>query len=348
MTFKLNDTLIDTENFSAENVRQALGNTEGNNEIVDFLERWCNKSATITLKTSGSTGTPKVIEAQKTHMLASAKRTCSFFGLETKSVMLLCLPATYIAGQMMIVRAMVSGANLLVVSPRGNIVDQINQPIDFAAMVPNQVLKNLTSAQKFNQIKTLIIGGGKVGYNIVNQLSEITTTCYETFGMTETLSHIAVRKIWPNVQPNFVAFDGVLVSATNNNNLVISDNSLNISQMQTNDIVRIISATEFEWLGRTDFVINSGGIKTSPESIEQILEPLIGKQLCITSKPDEKLGNRIVLVVEGEKTNITTQLNILEQKVSRYSVPKEVIWINQLPRNKNGKLDRLALRDMIK
>lgn len=348
MIFKLNDAPIDTENFSAEEARQSLGNTEGSDEIVDFLERWCNKSATITLRTSGSTGIPKQIEAQKTHMLASAKRTCSFFELGPKSVMLLCLPATYIAGQMMLVRAMVSGANLLVVSPRGNIAEQINQPIDFAAMVPNQVLKSLKSAQKFNQIKTLIIGGGKVGYNIVNQLSEISTTCYETFGMTETLSHIAVRKIWPDSQPNFKAFDGVEVSSTTNNNLVITDNDLCINQMQTNDIVRIVSSKEFEWLGRTDFVINSGGIKTSPESIEQILEPLIGRQLCITSKPDEKLGNRIVLVVEGKTTDITSQLNVLKQKVSRYSMPKEVIWVDQLPRNKNGKLDRLALREMIK
>lgn len=348
MIFKLNDAPVDTENFSAEEAKQALGNTEGCDEIVDFLERWCNKSATITLKTSGSTGTPKIIEAQKTHMLASAKRTCSFFKIEPKSVMLLCLPATYIAGQMMLVRAMVSGANLLVVSPRGNIAEQINQPIDFAAMVPNQVLKSLKSAQKFNQIKTLIIGGGKVGYNIVNQLSEISTTCYETFGMTETLSHIAVRKIWPDSQPNFKAFDGVEVSSTTNNNLVITDNDLCINQMQTNDIVRIVSSKEFEWLGRTDFVINSGGIKTSPESIEQILEPLIGRQLCITSKPDEKLGNRIVLVVEGKTTDITCQLDVLRQKVSRYSMPKEVIWVDLLPRNKNGKLDRLALREMIK
>lgn len=326
----------------------AVGEVDGLDSILAFLRQWDSSVDYIQVKTSGSTGSPKTIQAPKEFMVRSAIRTCHFFHLCRSSVALLCLPATYIAGQMMIVRAIVSGMNLIVGSPKGNPAERLDTNVDFCAMVPNQVLNCLQNPQSINKIHSLIIGGGKVSEQLSAQLKCVKTNCYETFGMTETLSHIAVRKVSPIEEQYFTTLEGIEVKASERGTLTIDYQDLEIEQMETNDIVEVLNANTFRWLGRADFVINSGGIKISPEEVEREIGKIYPEmRFCISSRPDTKLGNRLVLVAENLPIPATDLLTNLKISIRNYFAPKEVVVVESLPTNQNGKLDRLAIRNLI-
>lgn len=326
----------------------AVGEVDGLDSILAFLRQWDSSADYIQVKTSGSTGSPKIIQAKKEFMVRSAIRTCHFFHLCRSSVALLCLPATYIAGQMMIVRAIVSGMNLLVESPKGNPAERLDTNVDFCAMVPNQVLNCLQNPQSINKIHSLIIGGGKVSEQLSAQLKCVKTNCFETFGMTETLSHIAVRKVSPIEDQYFTTLDGISVKRSEQGTLVVDYPDLCISGMCTNDIVEVLNANTFRWLGRADFVINSGGIKISPEDVERDIARLFPEmRFCISSRPDAKLGNRLVLVAEKLPMQSDLLLEYLKSNLKPYCAPKETFTVNALPLNRNGKLDRLAVSRII-
>ena len=344
---KINNKEVILHPLDKDSLLLALGQVDGADDIVAFFEQWVSLNDFVEIKTSGSTGTPKVIRAKKEFMVQSALQTNSFFQLDNQSTALLCLSANYIAGQMMIVRAIVAQMNLIVVSPKGNITQKLSCNIDFAAMVPNQVLNCLKTPQYLNKIKTLIIGGGKVDIRLVEKLHNLSTNCYETFGMTETLSHIALKQLSVSDTP-FITLGGVTVAQSGRGTLVVNYPALGICAMETNDIVDVVSCNSFVWKGRTDFVINSGGIKISPEEIEmQIGKILPNMHFCISSLPDEKLGNKLVMVVETSTVNESELLQILKTELKPYYVPKAIVGIDVLPTNCNGKLDRLAVKDWL-
>jgi len=315
--------------------------------IISFLEKWSDNSHTITLKTSGSTGEPKLIEIEKAKMMVSAKKTCDFFQLNQHSTGLLCLSADYIAGQMMLVRAIVSGMGLICVEPSGNPVQNLHQPIDFAAMVPYQVQQSIQTSDKFALIKNLIIGGGQVSKSLVQQLSDSQVKVYETFGMTETLSHIALREIAPVAQPEFKILQGITISSTTENCLVIDYPELEPGQLVTNDVVEIISDTAFRWIGRKDFVINSGGIKINPEEIENKIHHLIPGRYCIIGLPDQKLGEKVVLIIEGKMVDDRQFLSNLRKMLPPYFVPKEIRQVAVFPLTESGKIKRKELKSKL-
>jgi o-succinylbenzoate---CoA ligase len=346
-TLILNENLVDLNQPIEDQFNQILLPSDETNAIISFLLKWANASDWIELKTSGSTGEPKTIQIPKNFLIKSAQRTCSFFHLNNQSIGLLCLPATYIAGQMMLVRAMVTKMNLIVVSPRGNPVIGLKSDIDFAAMVPNQVMRALETPIAFNHIKTLIIGGGQVNNQLINQLGAIPTCCYETFGMTETLSHIAVKQVSPIVECCFTTLPDIKISQSPEGNLIINDPELELENLETHDLIEKTSENQFRWIGRSDFVINSGGIKVSPEELESQLAPLINQPFCISSKPDERFGNNLVLVIEGELFDTTQLVEKLKVALHSYLVPKEVIFIGKFPINHHGKLDRRELHKIV-
>jgi L-alanine-DL-glutamate epimerase-like enolase superfamily enzyme len=216
--------------------------------IVSFLKEWANSSPTVTLTTSGSTGKPKQMEVGKAQIWLSASKTCDFFQLTENSTGLLCLSANYIAGKMMLARAMVSGMNLICVEPSVNPVKELKIPIDFAAMVPLQVEQSLSQITNLNLIKNLIVGGGQVSNSLTSKLKTYAGKAFETFGMTETLSHIALRQLTPEYQNYFTSFNGVFILQGFNNVMVIDFPELGIYKLKTNDIIEIIDTScMFVW-----------------------------------------------------------------------------------------------------
>lgn len=310
--------------------------------IGDFLLDWLSDKLTVRVQTSGSTGKPKKIELQKRHMMSSAQATGAFFGLVPDSSALLCLPTDFIAGKMMLVRAMVLGLKLDYVAPSSNPLEQNTGQYDFCAMVPLQVENSLN---ELHRIKILIVGGASISHVVQVQVQKKAqnTQVFETYGMTETITHIAVKKIHPaeSEKQNFNMLPEVKISADDRNCLVIDAPKISMGSITTNDVVNLISDTEFEWLGRYDNVINSGGVKLFPEQIEKKLASLIKSRFIVAGLPDEKLGQKLVLILEGDIDSSQLQLQIKTLKLlSKFEIPKEIRTILRFQETYNGKIHR--------
>ncbi len=342
MNIKLNNTNIElTPNIKLAVQLNKNANPKWWKEIISFLEDWANDSKYITLKTSGSTGIPKTINIEKSKLWVSATKTCNYFKLNKNSTALLCLSVNYIAGKMMLVRAMVSGMNLICIEPSENPVKGLTTPIDFAAMVPMQVQQSITLPKKISLIKHLIIGGAKVNHLLISELKKHNVNAYETFGMTETLSHIAIKQIAPHYNNYFTPLNGIIVTHDTNNNMVIDYPELNIIKLKTNDIIEIIDNNgSFIWRGRTDFIINTGGVKIIPEEIEGKIAHLITRPYCIIGLPDKKLGQKAVLVISGNQFNTLNLHNKLTKLLPPYHCPKEIKFLEKFPVTNSGKIKR--------
>ena len=314
-------------------------------DITTFLQEWYDPKDHVIGHTSGSTGTPKEIRLLKKDMLASARLTNEFFNICPSSNLLLCLSPNYIAGKMMIVRTILSGANLVSVKPSSSPLQNIEEDIDFAAMVPMQVITSLSSpetATKLAHIKQIIIGGAAVSPTLEQQLQQNPTACYGTYGMTETVSHIALRQINGGKRsPYYFALGKVTFEKDERECLII--HALQQQTFVTNDIIQLTDATHFEWLGRHDNVINSGGIKLFPEKIESRIAPLIPQRFFITSEPDSRLGQKAVLVIESASWSATECQKLLSQLrscLSPYEIPKDIYFQEHFSETYSGKIVR--------
>jgi len=315
--------------------------------IGAFLLDWLSTSETLTVKTSGSTGTPKQLVIKKRHMVNSALATGTFFGLQAGNTALHCLPTDFIAGKMMLVRAMVLGLRLTCVPPASNPLESTSAPFDFVAMVPLQ-LRN--SISKIDTIKTLIVGGAPFSNDLKELVRDRSANIYETYGMTETITHIALKRInhlddnqTANENDSFKTLPNVKIGRDHRDCLVINAPNISDAEIITNDVVRLISETEFQWLGRYDTIINSGGVKLIPEQIESILSHLIPNRFFVAGFPDEKLGQKLVLLIEGKVTTKDTLDNIRRSgMLDQFSIPKELIRVPVFTETDNGKIDRTA------
>ncbi|WP_375241965.1 AMP-binding protein [Lacinutrix sp.] len=330
---------------SSQNLALDLVKTKAsyNCDIGSFLIQWLDQSKTITLNTSGSTGVPKTITMQKRAMVNSAIATGVYFNLKPKQRALLCLPAHYIAGKMMLVRAIVLGLELDSIEPKSNLEIDINKQYQFTAMVPMQLEKNIN---KLNNIKTLIVGGAKVSSVLQSNLQTLKTAIFETYGMTETVSHIAVKHLNnPDNNLNFKVLPNINISQDNRNCLVVEAPNICDEKIITNDIVKVHSKNEFEWLGRFDNIINSGGLKVFPEQIENVLYHKINNRFFIASEKDNTLGERVVLVIEGKENSLNASaLNDL----SSYYKPKVVYYVDEFVATDSGKIKRIETLKKIK
>ncbi len=315
-------------------------------EAGSFLLDWLNDKDYIVVQTSGSTGKPKKIKVYKQHMVNSAKATGKFFKSEEGTTALLCLPANYIAGKMMLIRAMVLGWKIDLVPPKTNPLDTVYKQYDFCAMVPLQ-LDN--SINRLHLIKKLIVGGGPVSENLKELIQGIKTKIFETYGMTETVSHIAARRINPKKKDKkdahyFKALPNITLSIDNRNCLVIKAPLLNTNTIVTNDVVELKTYKKFLWKGRFDNVINSGGVKLYPEEIETKLQLLIGHRFFVTSLPDDALGDKVVLIIERDYNKIaylTIEDAIKNLKtLNKYEIPKEIYFLPKFVETNNGKVQR--------
>lgn len=312
----------------------------------NFLLDWLNDKENLIVKTSGSTGTPKKIKIKKQAMINSAKATGRFFDLPAKTTALHCLPVNFIAGKMMLVRAMVLGWHLDLVPPKANPLDQVFKIYDFCAMTPFQLDNSLS---RLHLIKKLIVGGGAVSTTLRNLVKGIGTEVYETYGMTETVSHIAARQL--NVEQEeqdpvpFTTLPTVDISTDDRSCLVIDAPLLADETLVTNDVVDILTENTFILKGRYDNVINSGGIKLHPEEIEAKLAPIIAHRFFISSLPDPALGEKLVLMVESEFSE--TALHNLEREIRScrnlgpYEIPKKIYFVEKFEETPNGKIHRV-------
>lgn len=306
-------------------------------DIGEFLIDWLSDSDKVQVKSSGTTGKPKTIFLLKQHMINSALATGNYFALQPGQSTLLCLPTKYISGKMMIVRAMVLGLELHYTEPSSLPLDGLDSDYDFAAMVPLQVQNSI---EGIGTIKTLLVGGAKITSELANALVSKPTKIFETYGMTETATHIAVKKIAPNVNA-FETLPDVTITKDSRDCLVITAPRLGIHDMATNDLVEILDDNHFKLLGRSDNIINSGGVKLIPEQIESKLSGLIPNPFFVTGVSDKALGAKMILVVEGKTdTNSILQKIKTLKSLSKYEVPKAIYKVDKFILTESGKIQR--------
>ena len=307
--------------------------------LDDFLAEWNNAADTVLVHTSGSTGAPKPMRVEKRRMEASARITCNFLGLKPGHTALLCLPLDYIAGKMMVVRALTCNLRLISIEPTGHPCLSISETIDFAAMTPMQVYNSLQTNEerrRLESIRHLIIGGGAVNDKLAAELRTFPNNVWSTYGMTETLSHIALRRISGSGATDWYApFNSVRVSLNGDGCLVIDAPEVCANTLVTNDIAEISSDGRFRIIGRRDNVICSGGIKIQIEEVERELAKHTDIPLIITKFPDERLGESVVLLTESPDTDSLRQ--ICTEHLQRYWRPRHYLTVSKLPTTATGK-----------
>ena len=319
-------------------------------KVVVFIKQWFSHSETVGVQTSGSTGTPKIFEVDKEKMRSSAKMTTDFLGLKEGDTALLCLPVEYISGKMMIVRSIKRHLNLIVNDPSLKPLENLTDSVDFCAMTPLQVEHSL---DKIHRVKNLIIGGAAVSESLKEKIytvlrsSEYQTKIFETYGMSETLSHIALKEIYPKAEDFFSTFEGVEITLDERGCLVIFSPKLNSEKLVTNDLVELSNERQFRYLGRADNVINSGGSKIFPEQLESVAKKTISNELVFLGIKDESLGQKLMLVIEGaESDEIKKHISEISFEKS-FHKPKGIIFVDEIPRTPNGKVNRPELLKMI-
>ena len=343
--------------------------------LEDFLSEWNNGSDRVLVHTSGSTGKPKPMMVEKKRMLNSARITCDFLGLKPGDSALLCMSLDYIAGKMVVVRSIERHLHLISVSPSGHPLKDINEEITFAAMVPMQVYNTLQvpeERERLTHIRHLIIGGGAIDASLEKELRSLpgNIAIWSTYGMTETLSHIALRRInGDEASEWYQPFDSVKISQTDEGCLVIDAPLVCAETLVTNDIVEIepyiynkveknevMEKLRFRIKGRKDNVICSGGIKIQIEEVEALLKPHLEKPFMLAKKKDEKFGEIAVLLTEDEdlkKVEATIRRLLSgksddsnkssESKSHKYWIPREYLHVDHLPLTETGKPKRCCL-----
>lgn len=327
-----------------------IGKTEFEKTTLAFCKQWLSGEQSFRLNTSGSTGTAKEIQISRSQMEVSARLTIDALGLDQGMTSLVCLDTKYIAGKMMLVRSLIHGMNIIAVEPDSSPFKKINQKIDFAALVPYQIEKILDeSKEQLNHLQCAVVGGATVSIALKEKMKSTSCRLYATYGMTETISHIALQKLnGADAQDFFQTQPGVKINLDRRGCLTIQADYLGKEPIVTNDFVEIISPSAFRWLGRVDNIINTGGIKVSPEKIESVFEKLfyeknIVQRFFISSIAHALLGERVVLVVEGESFSEGDHEAILKDAsalLGKYEIPKRIFFVKKFIETPTGKVNR--------
>lgn len=335
--------------------------------LEEFLREWNNDSPTVLVHTSGSTGKPKPMWVEKQKMLNSARITCDFLGLKPGDSALLCMPLDYIAGKMVVVRAIERKLRLVSIAPCGHPMASVN-PTTFAAMVPLQVYNSLQvpeEKQKLMKIRHLIIGGGAIDEEMAAALRSFPNNVWSTYGMTETLSHIALRRLnGSEASELYTPFDTVEVSQDEDGCLVINAPLVHDGVLKTNDRVemrkdKLTGKQQFRIIGRKDNVIDSGGIKIQIEEVERLLKPHVNVPFVITKARDRKFGEVVVLLckkpsdLEASSSSYTIVSedelrNICTKVLPPYWVPKKYVFVDKLPMTETGKPARAEAEKLVR
>lgn len=316
-------------------------------EILEFVVDWSNTKDWIPARTSGSTGRPKNIKIKKEHILASAQRTLNFLDLKPNNSALLCMPNRFIGGKMMIARSIIGALDLHIAESTSLPEIPEGKSIDFAALVPMQlfnITENEEATSKWKNVKKIIVGGGQVDPRLEERTKNWPNEIYESFGMTETISHVALRRVnGTETREPFRVLEGIEIESDERGCLVLKSELLPNNPLVTNDIVKIEDEKSFFWVGRADNMINSGCVKIIPEVIEKLAKPMLNTKFFFAGLPDEKLGERVVLVIEGQPLSTDNQAELEEDlrvALHKYEMPKEIHYIDSFEETENGKLNR--------
>ncbi|MFW5753922.1 MAG: long-chain fatty acid--CoA ligase, partial [Marinilabiliaceae bacterium] len=276
----------------------------------------------------------------KKAMLRSAFNTNDFFNLGPGHTALLCLSCKYIAGKMMVVRALAGGLHLVTVPVSGRPLQELGRPVGFAAMTPHQMSNEQQHPNNFFP-DTIILGGSPVGRQLSKGLKNCPSRIWETYGMTETLSHVALRPVnGPEASEFFQPMKGVRVSLDDRRCLVIEAEGITDRPVVTNDVAELQKDGTLRILGRIDNIINTGGIKVVPEEIEKTIATYMPAPFFISSVPHTVLGQEIVIISEKEVPEKEELLEKLKKILPPYHAPKQIIVKTPLPRTETGKLIR--------
>lgn len=309
----------------------------------EFINEWENNKSYIIARSSGSTGKPKEIKLPKDFVKESAVRTNNFFGINSNCRLYSCVSPDFIGGKMMAVRALLANAELSWETPSNDPLKKSlpsDKPIDLLAVVPSQMHAILDNLSNLPIIRNIIVGGSPIHPDLAKKIEISGLNVFETYGMTETASHIALRRVHTKPIP-FSLFPGIEIELNENNCIKIKFE--NGTEIQTNDIAELITENSFFILGRQDEVIISGAKKIFPSVIENKIRRLIKNEICITGFPDEKWGEKIILLIEKEEGfNVTTSelKECLKTVLKNWEMPKEIYYVKSLPRTSNGKIKR--------
>jgi len=318
--------------------------------FLGLLEELVDGDRPISARTSGTTGDPKTIGIPRNDLVASAELTTATFGLKANDRALLCLPCDFIAGKMMVVRAMVLGLNLHLADPRGGLLERldVNDRFRFAAMVPQQLLKAMQEDPERveRQFHTILLGGGPVSEAMIAQLRGLRTAVYQSYGSTETVTHVAFRRLnGADRSDHYTALGAVSFTTDARDRLVISSPHLSTKEHITNDLVELIDATHFRWLGRFDNVILSGGKKVFPEQLESRSAAVLPYPHYFIATPDPVLGQAVSLVIESDRSEpeVTAEaMSALRSVLDKHELPRMLRVVRSFARTSSGKIIRKA------
>lgn len=329
--FKLNGFHLDRDDLCRVAYSFIKEGDDYEKPVGDFILDWFDNNDYIEMHTSGSTGIPKVMRVPKQSMVHSAIASGDFFDLSPGDRALNCLPVKYVAGKMMFVRGFILGLDMDFVAPSSKPLRNNDELYDFSAMVPLQAQNSL---ERLHQIKKLIVGGAKINAQLEKELLNLPIASFETYGMTETVSHIAAKNVGETA---FRLLPNVSIEKDERNCLIIHAPHISETPIVTNDLVELVEGNQFKFLGRLDNVINTGGIKLNPEQIEEKLVQFIDRRFFVAGLPDTDLGEKLVLVVEGEPFEIPSSIF---SALDKYEKPKEILFVAHFKETGNGKIIR--------
>jgi O-succinylbenzoic acid--CoA ligase len=329
-----------------KNLRFLTYNKNTIEEVIRFIAEWNSPEPSITVQTSGSSGEPKKMSFLKSQLKASAQNTLDTFSIEKGTTAFLCLSIHTIAGKLMVVRAMLNRMELIVGDVSSNALEIPLPEIELAAVVPLQLHHVLKKNTSFPSIKTLLVGGGPVSEDLCAQLSDKGISAIHTYGMTETLTHVAYRRIGALHEELFTPMPGVQLGLAEDR-LTITYPEIGIHQLETNDIVQFNTDGHFKVVGRSNLIINSGGLKFNPEELERLISSEMTVPYFFYGLPDDKLGEKIVLVCEGSSFRLTSeQTTKISNVLPAHAAPKEIIYKEQFVRSESMKILRKATMNL--
>lgn len=325
-----------------EKIRFLAASDKRKAEISNFVEEWNNSSVFFSVQTSGSTGKPKSLQLSKEYAVASALTTGSFFNYEARDVLVLCLSLSGIGAKMQLIRAACFDMEVLVCDAGRNPLEVLDTAVKQISVVPLQLQEMMQhSKEKMHLLESILLGGAALDTPLRKQVLDFNLPVFESYGMSETYSHVALRKVAAD-NTLFEALPGIGFSCVDEK-LCIHAPHLGIDKLQTNDIVSLHGNTTFEWLGRADFAINSGAYKFIPEVLEQKLKVYISENFFIIGEKDKTFGEIVTLVAEAHYS-LDLHLKIescCKKYLNRYEVPKKIYFVPEFIRTETGKINRL-------
>ncbi|TGE15793.1 AMP-binding protein [Hymenobacter elongatus] len=324
-------------------------------KVLDFCRQWLNGAQEFGLRTSGSTGKPQLVTMRRRQLAASARRTGDYFDLGPGDRMLVCLNCEFVGGMMMLVRGLELNLHLTIVEPHADPLALVpaTAAFDFASFVPLQLREVLahTYAPRLNRLKAILVGGATVESSLETAIQKLKVPVYLTYGMTETASHIALRRLnGADATLHYRALPGIHIGQDQRGCLTVRADVTDDRLLTTNDRVRLLDGHTFEWLGRADFVINSGGVKVQAEKVEKVLEValvelgLSERRSFVAGRPDARLGEQVTAYLEGvalPEAQAKALLALLSERLERYERPRALVYVPQFRTTASGKLDRL-------